>query len=89
MLIVDEDKIAYFKELPPEARPATLDDFHINGNPLIGRPFLCYSRLSKRYVVYRMTSNTRGGRLQFFIDLGHLFVFTTVPSSVHEYLTRD
>ena len=89
MLIVDEDDIAYFEELPPEARPANLDDFHVNGSQLVGKPFLCYSRISKRYVVYRMTSDTRGGRLQFFIDLGHLFVFTTIPSSVLKYLTRN
>lgn len=89
MLIVDEDNIAYFEELPTEARPATLDDFHTNGNPLIGKPFLCYSRISKRYVLYRMTADTRGGRLQFFIDLGHLFVFTTIPPSVIKYLTKD
>lgn len=86
--IIDEHNIAYFDELPPEAFPATLDDFHNQGIRHVNMPFICMSPSSKHYVIYRVHESLSSGRLKFFIDLGLVYVFKPVPQCVTDYYNR-
>ena len=86
--IIDEHNIAYFDELPPEASPATLDDFHNQGIKHVNMPFICMSPSNKHYVIYRVHESLSSGRLKFFIDLGLVYVFKPVPQCVTDYYNR-
>ncbi len=86
--IIDEHNIAYFDELPPEAFPAILDDFHNQGIKHVNMPFICMSPSNKHYVIYRVHESLSSGRLKFFIDLGLVYVFKPVPQCVTDYYNR-
>lgn len=91
-LIVDEHQFAFFEALPPETRPGTVDDFHNDGKPHLGMPFLLLSKMTGHYVLYFLDKRMRAGRLKFFIDLDQIFIFTSVPQCVtdyHEKLKND
>lgn len=86
--IVDEHNIAYFDQLPPEARLATLDDFHWHRKRHSNMPFICHSRMYDHFVIYRFLDSIPAGRLKFFVDLGLIYVFKPVPQCVTDYLSR-
>ena len=86
--IVDEHQIPFFDELPPEARLASLDDFHFQGKRHTNMPFLCHSRMYDHWVLYRFKDSIPAGRLKFFVDLGLIYVLKPVPPCVTDYITN-
>jgi hypothetical protein len=86
--IIDEHNFAYFTELPPEARLATLDDFHWHGKRHSNMPFICHSRMYNHFTIYRFRDSIPAGRLKFFVDLGMIYVFNPVPQCVTDYLSN-
>jgi hypothetical protein len=65
----DKDGTWIYPELPDTVRPATIQDlFMPSGRPNYGKQFMYYSKILKKYVVWKILQSTTVAELELMLN---------------------